>query len=521
MLHTMKSKLALFSVITFISIVICVSLSYFIAVREIKSVMEADINSVADSLENTLNYIAEIKTDAHKDESFKKSLCAVKIGKSGYPFMLDEQGTLAVHPKEEGKNLAGLKHIDFIRSHKEGGIYEYTAKTTGQDKLVAFRYIPKWNLWVVPGVNKADYFDTLKTAFIKWNLIFVVTCIAILAFISAWITHSVTAPLKKMTLLLRDMAEGDGNLSNRLDESSKSEIGEAGRWFNRFVEKLAGIIAEVEKDAAEVSATAGRFSVSSGKMASAATEVSSQIFTVASSSEEMTATATEIANNCGGAADSSRIAADSAVAGASIVQGNIVVMNRIADRVKSTARVVSGLGARSDQIGEIVGTIEDIADQTNLLALNAAIEAARAGEQGRGFAVVADEVRALAERTSKATKEIGEMIKTIQSETREAVNSMEEGVREVEQGTMESSRSGEALRNILDQINAVNMQVSQIATAAEQQTATNNEITRNIQQVNDVIGESSDIAGELAASAGELSQVADGLHRLMGNFRYK
>jgi methyl-accepting chemotaxis protein len=194
-------------------------------------------------------------------------------------------------------------------------------------------------------------------------------------------------------------------------------------------------------------------------------------------------------------------------------------MRQIAARVKDSAGTMESLGARGDQIGEIIGTIEDIADQTNLLALNAAIEAARAGEQGRGFAVVADEVRALAERTTKATKEIGEMIKGIQNETRLAVSVMVEGVREVETGTCEAEKSGDALKEILKQISVVSGQVSQIATAAEQQTATTGEISGNIHQITTVVQESARGAEESASSARQLADLADELQQAVGRFK--
>jgi methyl-accepting chemotaxis protein len=187
--------------------------------------------------------------------------------------------------------------------------------------------------------------------------------------------------------------------------------------------------------------------------------------------------------------------------------------------VQESARTVESLGARSDQIGAIIGTIEDIADQTNLLALNAAIEAARAGEQGRGFAVVADEVRALAERTTRATREIGEMIKAIQGETRDAVAAMEQGVSQVEAGTIEAARSGEALRDILEQVNSVAMQVNQIATAAEEQTATTGEIASNMQQITEVVQQTSCGAQESATAAAQLNNNAGELQRLVQQFR--
>ena len=219
------------------------------------------------------------------------------------------------------------------------------------------------------------------------------------------------------------------------------------------------------------------------------------------------------------AAEGAKRASQSASDGARVVEKTVFVMGQIALKVQESARTVESLGERSDQIGTIIGTIEEIADQTNLLALNAAIEAARAGEQGRGFAVVADEVRALAERTTRATKEIGEMIKAIQKETHGAVAAMEQGVRQVESGTIEAAKSGQALQDILQQINHVAMQVNQIATAAEEQTATTSEISSNLTQITEVVQQTSQGAHESAAAAAQLSGNADDLQRLVMQFK--
>ncbi|MHC1698234.1 MAG: methyl-accepting chemotaxis protein [Geobacteraceae bacterium] len=311
----------------------------------------------------------------------------------------------------------------------------------------------------------------------------------------------------------------DGDISTQLRIFAKDEIGDLGHAINRMLTSMNGMVASIKATAEQVASASTQLYATSDQIATGTEEVAAQAGTVATASEEMTCTSSEIANNCLMAVESSKRASDSASSGFTVVQETVEEMGRIAERVKESACTVESLGARSDQIGEIVGTIEDIADQTNLLALNAAIEAARAGEQGRGFAVVADEVRALAERTTKATKEIGAMIKAIQMETRGAVLSMEEGVRAVGKGTADASRSGQALQEILEQANAVTMQINQIATAAEQQTATTNEITNNIQQITDVVHETAKGSQESATAANQLSRLADELTHLVGNFK--
>ena len=254
-------------------------------------------------------------------------------------------------------------------------------------------------------------------------------------------------------------------------------------------------------------------------MTQAAEDVAMQASTIATASEEMSATSGDIARNCLLAAENAHKATDETNAGAEIVRSSAQLMENIAQRVTATSTSVAGLGERSDQIGAIAGTIEDIADQTNLLALNAAIEAARAGETGRGFAVVADEVRALAERTTRATKEIDAMIKSIQTETREAVGAMGEGVEQVNRGTAETCRSGEALAGILAMINDLTMQLSQIATAAEEQTATTHEITGNIQMITNVVNSNVESARNTKAATGKLVQQVDELHALVSHFQ--
>ncbi len=202
-----------------------------------------------------------------------------------------------------------------------------------------------------------------------------------------------------------------------------------------------------------------------------------------------------------------------------IVEDTLTRMRSIASSVRETAQKVQELGSRSDQIGKIVGVIDDIADQTNLLALNAAIEAARAGEQGRGFAVVADEVRKLAERTTKATKEIAEMIQSVQTETRGAVEKMQSGTQQVEKGVEVTAKAGESLKQIIGQADHVGEMVTHIATAATEQSSATEQVNANMEQINKLVAESAEGAQQSARACEQLSSLALELQNLVSRFK--
>jgi methyl-accepting chemotaxis protein len=357
-----------------------------------------------------------------------------------------------------------------------------------------------------------------------WKLALLLSIVGICFFfillgcIYIFFKNAIIRHILRIAETVNELAADGGDLDRTIPVTSNDEIGGLASGINKLIGKIHEIITSISRDAGELSIATTQLSGSSETMAARIHQTVDQTSAVATASEEMAVTSSEIARNCAVAADGSRQASELAQTGSGIVAETVEVMNRISGCVRESAQTIESLGSRSDQIGEIIGTIEDIADQTNLLALNAAIEAARAGEQGRGFAVVADEVRALADRTTKATREIGEMIKAIQRETRVAVVAMEQGVKEVEDGTSEAGRSGRALQEILEQINSVAMQVNQIATAAEQQTATTSEISGNIQQITEVVNETATGTRETAAAAGRLAALADDLNRVVGQF---
>ena len=324
-------------------------------------------------------------------------------------------------------------------------------------------------------------------------------------------------PLAGIVAALEKAAEGD--LSVRAQAKGYGEFARLATSFNIMMNDMNKAMRQFFSVADLVRNSVVVVRSTTDVMACAAEEIAVQAGGIATASEEMSATSGDIARNCLNASDIAQKATAQTHSGAELVLDSARLMENIATRVNVSSETVAGLGVRSDQIGDIVNTIEDIADQTNLLALNAAIEAARAGEQGRGFAVVADEVRALAERTTRATKEIATMIKSIQNETQRAVGSMSEGVAEVERGTAQAHRSGEALEDILLQINELSSQIGQVATAAEEQTATTHAITSNIQTINDVVHRNVESAHSTKEATGKLSEQVDKLHTLVSHFR--
>ncbi len=360
---------------------------------------------------------------------------------------------------------------------------------------------------VVAGRAASTFLAVISTA----------TIVLLGIFFSSLLCRTLNFDLNRINSYLKQMT--DGHLNKTFSSYRNTEISIITRSIESLQTTMREIITQISNTSEQVAKTSDHLQANANRIEAGTRNMEAQTNTVAIASEQMSTTSNDIARNCLTAAENSNRASCAARDGVDIVRQTINGMERIANRVKDAATTVEGLGARSEQIGEIIGTIEDIADQTNLLALNAAIEAARAGEQGRGFAVVADEVRALAERTTRATREISEMIKAIQNQTKSAVSAIEEGVSEVEQDTEFSLKSGQALEQILDQINDVTKQVNQIASAAEEQNATTGRITTNIQQVTDIVQQTSSSASETAGAASQLSIEAKHLQALIGRFK--
>jgi len=355
---------------------------------------------------------------------------------------------------------------------------------------------------------------------IRFVLASMIGVTAVVVFVVALLfARTLSKPINLLVSRLKDIAEGEGDLTQRVDQARKDELGELGKWFNTFVEKVNGVNSEVCATARDVAGAATQIAASSEEMAQGIGEQNQQVTQISAAVEEMSASIVEVARKSAQAAENAQESGKVAQEGGRVVSETIQGMNEISAAVSSSAASVSELGKRGEQIGQIIEVINDIADQTNLLALNAAIEAARAGEHGRGFAVVADEVRKLADRTTKATEEIGESITAIQTETAQAVERMNAGTQQVQVGVEKATRAGKSLEQIVAGAQEVATMIRSIAAAAEEQSAASEQVSRGVQSVSAVTNQSAEGANQAAMAANQLSTKAEQLQALVSRFK--
>lgn len=289
--------------------------------------------------------------------------------------------------------------------------------------------------------------------------------------------------------------------------------------YNHLVDGIKKIIKEVNESVYSTVSVSTQIAASIEQMAAGAEEQDRQTSEIAASIDEMTRTIAETTQNTSSAAESAKDSGILAEEGSKVVSRAVAAMELIAEIVSQAVNKVLDLGKNSDKIGEIIRVIEEIADQTNLLALNAAIEAARAGEHGRGFAVVADEVRKLAERTTSATHEITGMISQIQEDTKTVVNSINSGNKEVQDGKELAEEAGNAIKKIVSKTNIVVDEINQVATASEQQSITSSQIAQNIETINNVSRETLAGIHHMAGAANDLNETTENLKQMIQRFK--
>ncbi|KJR25431.1 chemotaxis protein [Vibrio navarrensis] len=466
----------------------------------------------------------------------------MQYGDSGYIFGYDSKGTRVFLGKSEkgvGENFLNLQDQkgnylikDLLKNAKQGQFTTYYFPKPGQNtplpKLSYSLYIPQWDLMIGTGfytddidatVNamKENAHQALQDTLTAIGLFCVVIAVLVVIF-AVFVNRSIMRPLELFDQSIRSFASGDADLTARMEPFTVPEFTQLGKNFNQFVASLQNIIRRVSEVGQEVVSETNNMTGRATQVDEIATGQREETEQVATAMTEMTTTATEISNNANQAAQAARDAEDNANEAQTIVNSAATSVRDLAGEVSKANQVISRLEDDVKNISSSLEVIQDIAEQTNLLALNAAIEAARAGEQGRGFAVVADEVRKLASRTQDSTGEIHQMINQLKSASDAAVKAMDASQARGEHTVKEANAAAEALLKIKSSIGTIMDMNSLIATATEEQSIVGQEISQRIVVISDQSSQSADLANQNRAGSQSLNHKAHELYDLVGRF---
>ncbi|CAB5699466.1 methyl-accepting chemotaxis protein [Aeromonas dhakensis] len=448
---------------------------------------------------------------------------AMQVQGDGYAMLLDSSGLIVGHPNKE----LALKQIAELSPDMSAATFQqwgrennklHAATLDGRDVLLAVQPVAGTD-WLLAMVMYRDVLEA-PLATLLWQLVGL-TLVLMLVF-SALLTAMfkyLFADLGRVAGALHDIAHGEGDLTVHINTRSKDEVGQLAESFNQFVARLHGIVSRLRDVTVELAAQSRAQAAGAQSRSQRVRQQQDEIVMVATAVTEMASATQEIAGNAEFAATTSGDAVKLAVSGQSQVGQSQRSITGLADEVADASQIIVELDAHAQKISGILATISGIAEQTNLLALNAAIEAARAGEQGRGFAVVADEVRVLSRRTHDSTDEIQQMIETLQQTTRRAVGGMETSRQLAGTSVEDAESANQSLARINEAIGSISDMATQIAAAAEEQTSVTSEISRNTENIRHVSQELAEQANQEAAQAAELKGLTERLEQEIGRFR--
>ena len=444
---------------------------------------------------------------------------SLKFGGMGYAFLVNDQGKILVHPDQSlvMKSLADL----YPGRTPELSTELTEVQVDGQDRLLTFtpiKGLPSANWYIGLSIDK-DKAYAMLSEFRTSAIIATVIALAIIISLLGLLIRVLLQPLLTMTRAMEDIAEGEGDLTKRLAIYSQDEFGDLGKAFNRFVERIHTSIREVSSATEQVNEVALRVVSASNSSMVNSDEQSNRTNSVAAAINELGAAAQEIAHNAAQASQQASSARHLAEEGQQVVDRSIAAMNRLSDLICTSSSHIETLNSKTVNIGQILEVITSISQQTNLLALNAAIEAARAGEAGRGFAVVADEVRNLAHRTQESAQQVQNMIEELQVGARESVDTMGQSQRHSQDSVEIANQAGERLGSVTVRIGEIDGMNQSVATATEEQTAVVESINMDINEINMLNQEGVENLQSTLRACADLEQQATRLKHLVGSFR--
>ena len=483
--------------------------------------MQQMVVTLAEPVSHQGQVIGVAGADLSLDDLIDEVL-AMKVQGEGYAMLLDRSGLIVGHPqkalalKQVAELAPGLTGTTLEGWSRDGELHGATIE--GRDVLLSVQGVPGTD-WLLAMVM---YKDVLEAPFatLLWQLVGL-TLVLLLVFSALLIAmfNYLFADLGRVSKALADIAHGEGDLTVQIAAQSRDEVGLLAQNFNLFVARLHGIVSRLRDVTVELAAQSRTQAAGAEARSQRVRQQQDEIVMVATAVTEMASATQEIAGNAEFAATTSGEAVRLAVAGQSQVGQSQRSISGLADEVADASQTIHELDGHAQKISGILATISGIAEQTNLLALNAAIEAARAGEQGRGFAVVADEVRVLSRRTHDSTAEIQQMIEALQQTTRRAVGGMETSRQLAGTSVEDAEAANLSLGRINEAIGTISDMATQIAAAAEEQTSVTGEISRNTENIRHVSQTLAEQAREEAAQAAELKSLTERLEQEIGRFR--